>query len=424
MNSTLVQPDNSNCGPFSGDKLNRKEFGEKLVHLIKELPKGVIAIDGEWGNGKTWFGKNIQKSLAQDTSKDKLNEGYKSIWIDAFQSEWEDDPALSLIAGIAAQLEPKLKKSFIQDLKPILGAVVPTIAKLAAQSTAKLIGIGKEDTQEIKDVIEQVTESYFNKYIDDLINKRKNLDAAKELLNGAVENLPNKKLIIFVDELDRCSPEYAIRFMERIKHLFDIEGVIYVLLWNRKQIQKAVETFYGVGTNGEMYLDRFIDIPLYLRISHSRDFEEPLKEFINEIINVHVESEKDLIQGVSKALRLNAREVMRVCAWYKLSRPKNPNSLLVWLLALKAKYPDVFAGIRSDDSEAHQKAIELLKKIEDKEANNAIRTKSLINLHECYANKNFDKIELMTKSEFEENTISAKKIDKVIGTTIKDIEVI
>jgi hypothetical protein len=115
---------------------------------------------------------------------------------------------------------------------------------------------------------------------------------------------------------------------------------------------------------------------------------------------------------------------MRVCAWYKLSRPKNPNSLLVWLLALKAKYPDVFAGIRSDDSEAHQKAIELLKKIEDKEANNAIRTKSLINLHECYANKNFDKIELMTKSEFEENTISAKKIDKVIGTTIKDIEVI
>jgi hypothetical protein len=52
MNSTLVQPDNSNCEPFSGDKLNRKEYGEKLIHLFKELPKGVIAIDGEWGNGK------------------------------------------------------------------------------------------------------------------------------------------------------------------------------------------------------------------------------------------------------------------------------------------------------------------------------------------------------------------------------------
>jgi len=59
-----------------------------------------------------------------------------------------------------------------------------------------------------------------------------------------------------VDELDRCRPDFALGLLERIKHLFDVEGIAFVLLVNRSQIEGYIRTVYG-NADAEAYLLKF-----------------------------------------------------------------------------------------------------------------------------------------------------------------------
>jgi predicted KAP-like P-loop ATPase len=71
-------------------------------------------------------------------------------------------------------------------------------------------------------------------------------------------------LIIFIDELDRCRPLYAIECLERIKHIFGIKRLIFVLSIDKKNLAKSIQSQYGnIDTNN--YLRRFIDLEFDLK---------------------------------------------------------------------------------------------------------------------------------------------------------------
>ncbi len=68
-------------------------------------------------------------------------------------------------------------------------------------------------------------------------------------------------MFFFIDELDRCNPHFAIKLLERVKHLFEVPNIIFVLAVNIDQLQYAVQGFYGSSNiDGKQYLKRFIDI--------------------------------------------------------------------------------------------------------------------------------------------------------------------
>ncbi len=66
-----------------------------------------------------------------------------------------------------------------------------------------------------------------------------------------------KKLLIIVDELDRTRPDYAVHFLEDIKHFFDIENVIFLVAVNRKQMEATVKCLYGQELNFDGYYRKF-----------------------------------------------------------------------------------------------------------------------------------------------------------------------
>ena len=80
------------------------------------------------------------------------------------------------------------------------------------------------------------------------------------------------KVIILVDELDRCRPIYAIELLERVKHLFDTEGIVFVLGVDRKQLSHSVKALYGATFDAAGYLRRFIDIDYKLPLPQPGDF--------------------------------------------------------------------------------------------------------------------------------------------------------
>jgi hypothetical protein len=68
------------------------------------------------------------------------------------------------------------------------------------------------------------------------------------------------KIVIIIDELDRCRPTYAVQLLERIKHLFDVEGVVFMLGIDRNQLSHSIKALYGSEFDSTGYLKRFIDI--------------------------------------------------------------------------------------------------------------------------------------------------------------------
>ena len=70
----------------------------------------------------------------------------------------------------------------------------------------------------------------------------------------------NEKMIIIIDELDRCKPSYAILMLEIVKHIFDIPNITFILSVNLKQLKASIEKSYGSNIDSQHYIDKFIKL--------------------------------------------------------------------------------------------------------------------------------------------------------------------
>lgn len=85
-------------------------------------------------------------------------------------------------------------------------------------------------------------------------------------------------IAFFIDELDRCRPDYAVRLLERLKHLFSIAGVFFVLAVDRQQLEASVQGVYGANLNATGYPRKFIDLRYPLPQLSTEEFARALIE--------------------------------------------------------------------------------------------------------------------------------------------------
>ena len=138
--------------PFKGDLWERKQLSEKLTHFISNLQCGAtIALDAEWGAGKTWFVKNWKADLEENE--------YKVIYLDAFAHDFMEDPFLILsmeilnIVDVNASVSNKFKEKFISAYH----AVLPNLPMLIWSLAMTLMG-GGHFSKGIQDTITAVKE--------------------------------------------------------------------------------------------------------------------------------------------------------------------------------------------------------------------------------------------------------------------------
>jgi hypothetical protein len=350
--------------PFDGDALNRHVFADNLSNLILRYDRGVIAVDGAWGSGKTWLGKNLSNSL-----EIKTEAKVKTVWIDTFEADWDDDPTLSLLGAFAEQLTDEKRAEFVSAVAPYAAKLLLSIGKVAIQAVGKKIGIDEDQVNEIADAIAGTGDEYIKKKINDLAERKQSLATLKTILQEYIKE-KGIKLVIFVDELDRCSPVFAIRFLERIKHLFDLENVVFVLLWNRTQIQNAVRVFYGEDTDGLMYLDRFIDWSFHLPNHHDTNGEQAMFSLIDKFIEKTNKEQQGLlisprswVAATCHLLTMNAREVTNVCKAIVNIKTSHMGAITIWLICLKIKSPTIYSKLRNKNNEGHNLAAEFLNEI-------------------------------------------------------------
>ena len=292
------------------DEFNRKPIAENIIRLLtSDIDLSPMVIDGGWGTGKTEFCKKLIR-LMQEQHRD-----YQPVYIDAFRSDHSGEPLLALLAEIIKACTPpegseeKLieeHKDRIRRITKAAGFVMKTVAKAAVghvlkQNTDDLaeefqqIMNGDQDADSLAETVTDAAATIASHTIDatveallkEQIEAEKNLETLKACLK---ELAADKPIILFIDELDRCRPDYAVDMLEVIKHVFDVENVKVVLVTNTKQLRAAINHRYGAEVDAQKYLDKFLKYSFALPDKVVDRYEEGR-------VLVTVEYFKKLIQG-------------------------------------------------------------------------------------------------------------------------------
>lgn len=317
----LIRPDYKNIEkPFSGDLWDRKKLAQNLTRYVSRLKVGAtIAIDAEWGAGKTWFVNNWKSHLEAQK--------FNVIYLDAFSTDYIDDPFLTLAMEITNKIElnpedaNKLKKSIIatcQSLLPHLPTLIWALgtsligAGYLGQKTEEVFGeltaTSGKFGEELGEILNEKLKEYLENQVDSYQQQEKTLDYFKKTLLNIAQNF-EQPLVFIVDELDRCKPEFSIRLIERIKHFFDIPNIVFVLAINKPQLSESINTFYGFKESND-YLEKFIDINIKLTAPKTIDYGKIIKEYSQSY--GFIITDYSTLEILFDILKPNARQTIKV----------------------------------------------------------------------------------------------------------------
>lgn len=243
-------PDIPSDNPFVNDLLDREQYADILTSLIDTSKTGfTMSINATWGYGKTTFIRMWEAKLRA--------QGYSTVYINAWEKDYIQDPFAVVISTIWEQTQKQ--NSHVKDIAITVKELADIASKIIAYryiGDAALDAFKKGISNDVK----------CNFVLDDYIEHTKRIEDFKKQLHEYVKQLQEQegskdKLVIFVDELDRCRPTYAIEMLERIKHLFSIENIVFVLSVDQSVLHESIKGFYGSSNiSAENYLRRFVDI--------------------------------------------------------------------------------------------------------------------------------------------------------------------
>ncbi|MCV6595795.1 MAG: KAP family NTPase [Mangrovicoccus sp.] len=239
------------------DILGRKAIGKELSERLERFEDPiVVALDNGWGTGKSYFLKRWVGA--------HMNEpGHKAqtLYFDAFEHDYMADPLVALVSALVNALpDPSTGERIIDAGKKL--------AKPLARAAVNLLTFGAQEAlDDMGDVLAEAVSGEAIRAVDDLWQREQSRKAAMEEFRAALKELTEngeKPLIIVVDELDRCRPDYALELLEIIKHFFSVDRVHFVLGVNLKALENSVKARYGAEIDASAYLQKFLSFTMSL----------------------------------------------------------------------------------------------------------------------------------------------------------------
>jgi len=246
---------------WSDDLLDRKVRAGFLSNYLDEDVCRVLNLDSPWGAGKTYFLQNWKLQL--------LHEDFRPVvYFNAWENDFLGDPLLSLVSVIRDQLSihggaPALVKRKVKEFTKRAGELAVAIAPSMIKAAVK-----KHLGEDFLDVLDgETTAETAEKFVEKILDKNQEAlnavkhfqDSLTDLFKVVSSKSNGKPVYIFIDELDRCRPTYAIELLERVKHFFAIEGCRFVIATDTEQLAHSICAVYGTGFASKRYLKRFFD---------------------------------------------------------------------------------------------------------------------------------------------------------------------
>jgi len=272
---------------WAGDTLDRKADADFVIRFLlgrieqrghQKLRRSyVLNVDAGWSGGKTFFMSRLAKELTQ--------RGHGVALVDAWEDDHADDPLLSLMSAIEATINPLVKSHPAIDstfkavkrtglniaVTAAKGIIKQTGRKImgeAAEAIANQIGVLADDfsekgPQDLATSLDGTIDKSAEKLLEGFEEGEKSISQFRSQLGKLTTQIRAEKadwtLFVLIDELDRCRPTHAIVLLERVKHLFNVDNVVFVVATDTAQLSESVRAVYGAGFDGMRYLSRFFD---------------------------------------------------------------------------------------------------------------------------------------------------------------------
>ncbi len=272
------------------DYLSRQPYLDLLKSIIsnqKDNETGYsFAIDGEWGSGKTWILQELEKQLLEE--KDNK---YLIFHYNAWENDFYDEPLVAILSVMIECL--KKQKTKVKDsVKKVVTSSINALTKVAGTIIEQKWKVNPND------IIESVKDS--GKALGDVkltksdFNNMLPLENALKQVKGVITKVSKElHIIIIVDELDRCLPEYAIKVLERLHHICNEISVIQILAINKKSLADSISKVYGKDFSHNNEADAWTNI----------FFESYLQKFVDIIIplpNGKIDTKVEVLNGLEK----------------------------------------------------------------------------------------------------------------------------
>lgn len=308
MKAYDLKPTNENLlKTYKEDTIGRNADLFSFTTILDTIDEGCsIALDGNWGSGKTFFAKQVKMVLdVHNAHISSETDEYKSeivavrnrhygklvpelqpqvcVYYDAWENDNDDDPILSLVYTILNSVETDFSFKSTDCVKVGASIMEFFTGRNWEQLIVNLKGESPLDSLKEHKELEKLV----GEFLETLLSEKGN------------------RLVVLIDELDRCKPSYAVRMLERVKHYFDHENITFVFSVNTNELQHTIRKYYGNDFDGSRYLDRFFDLRVMLP-------PPDLKKFYRSINFDDSYYLYDIACGaVIKAFRFELREIAK-----------------------------------------------------------------------------------------------------------------
>ena len=275
----------------------------------------VLAVNADWGMGKSF--------MIDRWSKEMASSGHPVVAFNSWENDFTVEPLVAFIAELdktlapyfskmplGAQLHAKWYEQAKAVLVPSLKVVGLALAKhgagLSAEGLTDIFSgdesseitpqTGSEEEDRYKFDTQSLGEK-LNKAVEETLKSHNNtkqaITAFKQRLASLIIHLSREggvalPICVFIDELDRCRPDYAIRLLEGIKHLFGVPGIYFIVATNLGELAHSIRAVYGSGFSAERYLKRFFDMEYALPDPDSAKFAEELMSPLASLAHVPI----------------------------------------------------------------------------------------------------------------------------------------
>ncbi|AQA18347.1 hypothetical protein BST95_08995 [Halioglobus japonicus] len=343
---------------FANDLLGRQLEIQSLAPLLLNVDAPlVMALDSPWGTGKTTFVRLLRAYLEE--------QGKQSLYFNAWETDYADDPLVALAATLDDYVEASVSDTVVTESWCKAKKYLPVLGKSVLKAGVKAATFGALDVEEeYEAVLAELAQGSISDLVDQFSVQQSAIDAFKESISKILATLTDnqKNLVIFIDELDRCRPTYAIETLERIKHIFDLEGIVFVLSVDAEQLCHSIKAVYGADFDARQYLKRFINLDYSLSRPEMPAYVNAM--LINMGLQNAVDGRRNARQDLdttaksfiflAEAFELNWREINLYLARLRLvfaqipSNHHNDLPLLIPLLFVRDKNPQLYQRYVSD----------------------------------------------------------------------------
>lgn len=251
-----------NSSSLPDDLFERAHIAESMCRYIVETPHEIISpviLDGPWGCGKTIHVKRMRNYFRKN-----YGDSVKCIYWNAAMSDFSSDPLPMFAAALHDSIPPEEQDKYGKKaLAMCYGGALGATLSIGRQMLDAKLGVRLDQVKEDAKAganffnIKTNIEKQFSDFLKTAVKEKERIDAARSLVQMVKGHAKN--LIIVIDELDRCRPDFALKMIESIKHLFSEIDCKFILVMNKKSIYSAIMHLYGLERNESIdYLSKYI----------------------------------------------------------------------------------------------------------------------------------------------------------------------